>query len=59
MCFRYRRRIVEALHRSCCEVDRVNGTLCRDGIAGCVFPHHFHVAENVGGWYRKDNPTLT
>ena len=47
MCFRYRRRIEEALHRSCCEVDRVNGTLCRDGIAGCVFPHHFHVAEKI------------
>ena len=45
--FRYRRRIEEALHRSCCEVDRVNGTLCRDGIAGFVFPHQFHVAEKI------------
>ena len=62
MCFRYRRRIEEALHRSCCEVDRVNGTLCRDGIAGCVFPHHFHVAEKISmlayGLYPPGNPAL-
>ena len=37
MCFRYRRRIVEALHRSCCEVDRVDGTVCVTALPASFF----------------------
>ena len=47
MCFCNCRRIVQAFHRSCCEVDRVDYTLCRGGLSHLVFPQRFQVAQKI------------
>ena len=47
MCFRYGRGVEEAFHRRGGYVYGIYCGLWRDGIAGFVFPQHFHVAEKI------------
>ena len=56
MCFRYGRGVEEAFHRRGGYVCGIYCGLWRDGIAGFVFPHHFHVAEQIYAFLRPVSP---